>query len=37
VGVADTRVIADIGVAGLQRLLARVDDIREAGTSIHPL
>lgn len=29
-GVEDTRLIADIGVAGLQRLLARVDEIREA-------
>lgn len=29
-GVADVRVIADIGVAGLHRLLAKLDDIREA-------
>lgn len=29
-GVEDTRLIADIGVAGLQRLLGRVDDIRRA-------
>jgi hypothetical protein len=29
-GVEDVRLIADVGVAGLQRLLSRLDEIREA-------
>ena len=33
-GVRDTRLIADIGVAGLHRLLARVEDIRQADVVI---
>jgi len=33
-GCTHTRVIADIGVAGLQRLLARLDDIRSADVVI---
>ena len=29
-GVEDVRLIADVGVAGLQRLLSRLDEVREA-------
>ena len=32
IGCGNTRLIADIGVAGLQRLLARIDDIRTVGS-----